>query len=80
MVLGEKVNKMCARKVGDPAEVHTHFLLHSNNPPPPNKHNLCALTAPVDCRGIMRIHRSPSRLRTSVRLTAILINIHEHLI
>ena len=32
------------------------------------------------CRGIMRIHRSPSRPRPSVRPTAALINIHEHLI
>ena len=32
------------------------------------------------CRGITRIHRSPSRPRPSVRPTAILINIHEHLI
>ena len=32
------------------------------------------------CWGITQIHRSPSRLRPSVRLTAILINIHEHLI
>ena len=32
------------------------------------------------CRGIMWIHRSPSRLRPSIRLTAVLINIHEHLI
>ena len=30
---GKKVNEMCTRKVGDPAEVHTHFLLHSNSPP-----------------------------------------------
>ena len=33
-----------------------------------------------NCRGITWIHRSPSRPRPSVRLTAILINIHEHLI
>ena len=32
------------------------------------------------CRGITRIHRSPSRPRHSVRPTADLINIHEHLI
>ena len=32
------------------------------------------------CRGITQIHRSPSRPRPSVRLTAALINIHEHLI
>ena len=32
------------------------------------------------CRGITQIHRSPSRPRPSVRPTAILINIHEHLI
>ena len=32
------------------------------------------------CRGITRIHRSPSRPRPSVRPTAALINIHEHLI
>ena len=30
------------------------------------------------CRGITRIHRSPSRPRPAVRLTAVLINIHEH--
>ena len=30
------------------------------------------------CRGITRIHRSPSRPRPSVRPTAALINIHEH--
>ena len=34
----------------------------------------------VKCRGIMRIHRSPSRPRPAVRPTAVLINIHEHLI
>ena len=33
-----------------------------------------------NCRGIMRIHRSPSRPGPSVRPTAALINIHEHLI
>ena len=32
------------------------------------------------CRGITRIHRSPSRPRPAVRPTAVLINIHEHLI
>ena len=32
------------------------------------------------CRGIMQIHRSPSRPRPAVRPTAVLINIHEHLI
>ena len=32
------------------------------------------------CRGIMLIHRSPSRPRPSMRLTATFINIHEHLI
>ena len=32
------------------------------------------------CRGITQIHRSPSRPRPSVRPTAVLINIHEHLI
>ena len=32
------------------------------------------------CRGITRIHQSPSRPRPAVRPTAILINIHEHLI
>ena len=32
------------------------------------------------CQGITRIHRSPSRPRPSVRPTAVLINIHEHLI
>ena len=30
------------------------------------------------CRGITRIHRSPSRPRPAVRPTAVLINIHEH--
>ena len=30
------------------------------------------------CRGITRIHRSPSRPRPSVRPTASVINIHEH--
>ena len=30
MVLGEKVNKVCARKVGDPAKVYTHYLLPSD--------------------------------------------------
>ena len=39
---------------------------------------ICSIVA--FCRGITRIHRSPSRPRPSVRLTAILINIHEHLI
>ena len=34
----------------------------------------------VTCRGITRIHRSPSRPRPSMRPTAALINIHEHLI
>ena len=33
-----------------------------------------------NCRGITRIHRSPSRLRPSMRPTATFINIHEHLI
>ena len=32
------------------------------------------------CRGIKRIHRSPSRPRPSMRPTAAFINIHEHLI
>ena len=32
------------------------------------------------CRGITQIHRSPSRPRPTVRPTAVLINIHEHLI
>ena len=32
------------------------------------------------CRGITWIHRSPSRPRPAVRPTAVLINIHEHLI
>ena len=32
----------------------------------------------VLCRGITRIHRSPSRLRPAVRPTAAFINIHEH--
>ena len=32
------------------------------------------------CRGITRIHRSPSRPRPSMRPTAAFINIHEHLI
>ena len=31
-----------------------------------------------NCRGITRIHRSPSRPRPAVRPTAVLINIHEH--
>ena len=31
-----------------------------------------------ECRGITRIHRSPSRPRPSVRPTAKVINIHEH--
>ena len=30
------------------------------------------------CRGITRIHRSPSRPRPAVRPTAAFINIHEH--
>ena len=34
----------------------------------------------IDCRGITRIHRSPSRPRPSMRPTAAFINIHEHLI
>ena len=34
----------------------------------------------IYCRGITRIHRSPSRPRPAVRPTAVLINIHEHLI
>ena len=34
----------------------------------------------VLCRGITRIHQSPSRPRPAVRPTAVLINIHEHLI
>ena len=29
----EKVNTVCTRKVGDPTEVHTHYLLPSNLPP-----------------------------------------------
>ena len=33
-----------------------------------------------NCRGITRIHRSPSRPRPSMRPTATCINIHEHLI
>ena len=33
-----------------------------------------------NCRGITRIHRSLSRPRPSMRPTATLINIHEHLI
>ena len=33
-----------------------------------------------NCQGITWIHRSPSRPRPSVRPTAVLINIHEHLI
>ena len=33
-----------------------------------------------ECRGITRIHRLPSRPRPAVRPTAVLINIHEHLI
>ena len=37
-------------------------------------------TVNTACRGITRIHRSPSRPRPSVRPTAVLINIHEHLI
>ena len=32
------------------------------------------------CRGITRIHRSPSRPRPSMRPIAAFINIHEHLI
>ena len=48
MVLGEKVNKICARKVGDPAEVHTPLFCSTQITPPPNKHNLCALTSAVD--------------------------------
>ena len=40
-------------------------------------HKLPHIPSP-ECRGIMRIHRSPSRPRPSVRLTAALINIHEH--
>ena len=32
------------------------------------------------CRGITRIHQSPSRPRPSMRPTAAFINIHEHLI
>ena len=31
--MGKKVNTVCVRKVGDPAEVHTHYLLPSNIPP-----------------------------------------------
>ena len=31
-----------------------------------------------DCRGITRIHRSPSRPRPAIRPTAAFINIHEH--
>ena len=34
----------------------------------------------TNCRGITRIHRSPSRPRPSMRPTAAFINIHEHLI
>ena len=34
----------------------------------------------IYCRGITWIHRSPSRPRPSMRLTAAFINIHEHLI
>ena len=30
---GKIVNEMCTREVGDTAEVHTHFLLHSNSLP-----------------------------------------------
>ena len=29
---GKKVNEVCTRKVGDPAEVYTHNLLPSNLP------------------------------------------------
>ena len=39
-----------------------------------------ALIIGCSCRGITRIHRSPSRPRPAVRPTAVLINIHEHLI
>ena len=46
------------------------------------KHCLDAMLAkfPPQCRGIMRIHQSPSRLRPSMRQTAAFINIHEYLI
>ena len=37
-------------------------------------------TTRLECRGITRIHQSPSRPRPAVRPTAVLINIHEHLI
>ena len=37
-------------------------------------------SSPRHCRGITRIHRSPSRPRPAVRPTAAFINIHEHLI
>ena len=46
-----------------------------------NTHKGCnAMYVEDVCRGITRIHRSPSRPRHSVRPTADLINIHEHLI
>ena len=43
-------------------------------------HVQMCVDSPYACRGITRIHRSPSRPRPAVRPTAILINIHEHLI
>ena len=43
--------------------------------PPEEKRYKCDQ---CECRGITRIHQSPSRLRPSMRPTAAFINIHEH--
>ena len=69
--------------------VKTHFLLEILGTSEPSlgilekfQWSLALLNIKYNCvcRGITRIHWSPSRLRPSVRPTAILINIHEHLI
>ena len=47
---------------------------------PPALVAMCGGGGSEGCRGITRIHRSPSRLRPFMRPTAAFINIHEHLI
>ena len=51
---------MCARKEVTPAEVHTHFLLHSNNPPTNTTFVLSA--AAVDKLQVPNPHNSMASL------------------
>ena len=44
----------------------------------PINRGICRFELSTPCRGITRIHRSPSRPRPAVRPTAAFINIHEH--